>query len=91
MPLCKATLETRNFCFEAYGDTDEQARRALISGLRDHGFRYHVGSDWWQAIADEITYDDIELGVAYRDGEKIEPVSGGMHLSDPNSFKGAKR
>ena len=70
--MCRASLETRNFVFEAYGFDDEGARETLIAALKKHAIRSKMTPDWWEAFADGIQYRDVELGKAYRDGELLK-------------------
>lgn len=69
MKIIRATLETRNFYFEAYAESKEQARAALIDGLKRHASAYKLSKDWFSA--DEIEYREFELGNAYRETEII--------------------
>jgi hypothetical protein len=64
-----AEYASRHFAFDAYGRTETSAIEALRSGLAEHARQYRLASDWYSA--DEITVQEIELGVAYRDHEKI--------------------
>ena len=91
MTFWQATLDTRNFSFEAFGETKDDAQRALVSGLREHGFRYDINADWWRALVECFAFRELTMGAAYRDREALQITPGGMHLSDPDSPKGAKR
>ena len=72
MKFWQASLDTRNFSFEAYGTTDEKARNVLIAAFKKHAIRSKMTPDWWEAFADGIRYREIELGAAYRDREALK-------------------
>jgi hypothetical protein len=67
--MWKASLDTRNFSFEAYGTSED----AAIATLK-HGWEIHAratGADMTWAELDEggsVDTLEIELGVPYRDG-----------------------
>jgi hypothetical protein len=67
----QATLDTRNFGFEAYGHTEQEARDALISGLRQHARTHDIPLDWFDEA--EIEVRPFTFGEAYRDRERIRP------------------
>lgn len=67
--FCQAVLNTRNFVFEAYGGTDDEARDALIATLKVHAMQYQLEPDWWEDYATDICYRKITLGAGYRDRE----------------------
>jgi hypothetical protein len=68
----RAALDTRNFEFEAYGETDEAARHALAEGLERHVAQYRLdGPAFREEVADDIVVRLVELGRAYRDREPI--------------------
>ena len=70
--LFHATLDTRNFSFEAYGSTEAEAREAMRNGLAAHVRAYRlIQSDFDAEYADHITVRAVALGAAYRDGERI--------------------
>lgn len=68
--MIKATLDTKNFTFEAYGPTVAHAVNALTRGLAAHAVQYGLEPTWY-ARADIQTkyFDTCE---AYRDGELIK-------------------
>jgi hypothetical protein len=72
--LWKASLETRNFSFEAYGKSRWAARNALIRGLLRHAQEYQIPDIWWSPYRDDIVFNCIGSGVAYRDGEALRKV-----------------
>lgn len=70
--MIKATLETPNFTFEAYGQTTAHAVNALKRGLDGHTRDYQLDADWWHPLAANIQTQYFATCVAYRDGEKIK-------------------
>lgn len=90
MAFWQASLDTRKFSFEAYGLSKSHAFMALDDLLNVHGEQYRIEENWWSDWMGDIVYREIKLGVGYRDREAVSTWLGGMHLSDPNSFKGAK-
>ena len=67
--MIRATLDTKNFSFEAYGQNRAAACAALTDGLNRHAAAYQLAADWF--CADDIEYSEIEIGRAYRDTEII--------------------
>lgn len=73
-----ASLETRNFCFEAIDRTAAQARSALERGLAVHGREYGLPDGWWHQFAEEISERRIEVGRCRRDGEAMNDGEDGQ-------------
>jgi len=71
MTLYKATLETRNFSFEAYGTTEGEARLALYSGLNVHAAQYSVTASNVRDLKVDVEVRAIEVGKCYRDREVL--------------------
>lgn len=70
--IYKAELETRNFSFEAYGETDQAAIYAMNEGLEKHAIQLRiVVGDFIRSVEDDIIVRQIDLGRAYRDREPI--------------------
>jgi len=69
--MYKATLETRNFTFEAYGKSQNQALKSLTNGLNDHAQQYELRSDWWHWLRTDIYIKEVVMGSCYRDNERI--------------------
>lgn len=69
--LHKATLETSNFQFEAYGADHDSAWGALVQGLKRHGATHRLRSDWFGEFLSDIQVRAVTLGVCYRDREVI--------------------
>ena len=64
-----ASLETRNFSFEAGGLTEMEALTTLKQGLSLHAKRFNLEDDWY--TDDDIVVTEMKAGVAYRDREEI--------------------
>lgn len=69
MKIIRATLETRNFYFEAYAQTKSHACAALMEGLDRHAHAYKLSADWFSP--NEIEFREFEMGHAYRDTELL--------------------
>lgn len=78
-----ATYESRHFTFEGVGSTEGAALDVLKQGLRAHGVRAGLESDWWwmEFYASEAEADSdgglwsirrMEIGAAYMDGSEIK-------------------
>jgi hypothetical protein len=69
--LIIARLFTTNFTFEAAGETKEQARAVLISGLEAHGREYRAEPSWYLPYLgkgdEEVQYSTLEPGTCLRD------------------------
>lgn len=68
--MIKASYESRNFTFEAYGQTTNHALNALKRGLSNHAKQYGIEDDWW--FEDDIVIQYIKPNQAYRDKEEIK-------------------
>lgn len=64
-----ATLETRNFTFEAYGEIEAAARIALNVALGKHARQHNLEEGWYDEEAIQIR--DVQLGWGYRDREIV--------------------
>jgi hypothetical protein len=67
--IWKAWYDSRNFEFEAYGETPEGAKATLIKGLRKHGKQYNCEPNWW--YADDICVLRYDLDTPFRDRDTI--------------------
>lgn len=74
LTIHKGRLETRNFTFEVYGSTDAEARRLMKAALAEHGRQYKLTAIWDAEFEDEIVFEEITLGSAYRDRHLMEKV-----------------
>lgn len=70
--MIKATLQTQNFTFEAYGQTTAHATNALKRGLDGHAKQYGLESTWWEPLAADIYTQYFDMCKCYRDGEQIK-------------------
>lgn len=70
MEIFKATIETRNFTFEAYSETQQEAVEALRTGLERHVAQYPQEDG--EAMEGIATLTFRKLGACYRDGEELE-------------------
>jgi hypothetical protein len=70
--IYRAQLETRNFDFEAYGETAEKAALTLREGCRKHVTEYRlIQADFDEVYGPEIRVMPIALGQCYRDREPL--------------------
>lgn len=69
--MIKATYESPNFTFTAYGQTTAHAVNALKRGLNQHTRDYDLDNDWWKRFENDIYTEYIELNKAYRDSELL--------------------
>lgn len=69
--MIKASVESSNFSFTAYGANPIHARSVLVKGFLQHAKDYGLRQDWWEDIAGDILLEEIAEGAAYRDREQI--------------------
>ena len=70
--MFKALFDSRNFSFEAYGETEKVAIDSLKVGLTNHAKQYDIECDWWHKYDGDFYTIEIHCGSCYRDnGEKI--------------------
>lgn len=69
--MIKASLQTTNFDFVAYGQTVTHAKNALLRGLVAHGVQYGLDNDWFKPLENDIFTTYFELCACYRDNEFI--------------------
>jgi hypothetical protein len=67
--LHRARLETRNFEFEAFGYSKDQAKAALVAGLAKHAKQHRLPWDWFKL--EDVQFSEIGTGLAYRDREPL--------------------
>jgi hypothetical protein len=70
--IYRAELETRNFHFEAFDDSESSALGALISGLEAHAIAYGLPSSFITENAADARVLPFTLGACYRDREEIK-------------------
>lgn len=68
--IYRATLTSRNFRFEAYGDSESSAKNVLIDGLVLHAKQYNLPRDWYVGHY-EIEVSGFEFCRAYRDDQPL--------------------
>lgn len=68
--IYRARYETKHFSFEAFGDTKTGAEAALRLGLKHHANQHNIAWGW--EGDDEFQFDEILMGAAYRDNERIK-------------------
>jgi hypothetical protein len=78
MEIYRAKLETRNFEFEGFGVSAEDALRSLEMSLRIHGEAYELAHEWWSSIADEIEVEEITITPGRASFQKIIPTPEGI-------------
>jgi hypothetical protein len=65
-----AHYDSRNFSFEAIGLTHDEAKEALLEGLKNHAAEYNTDEKhWW--YDDDIWIEDRLIGFCYRDHDII--------------------
>lgn len=82
--IYRARYESRNFTFEAYGETPEEANTGLEAALAAHARRYGTDPQWLADVFTELNevtdlrrlmndpiWPAFKLGAPYRDGEEI--------------------
>jgi predicted nucleotidyltransferase len=70
--MIKASLQTTNFDFVAYGQTVNHAKKALLRGLVAHGNQYGLDNDWFKHWENDIQTMHFDQCVCYRDNEYIK-------------------
>jgi hypothetical protein len=70
--MYKAMFDSRNFSFEAYGETEQVAINSLKLGLVRHAKQYDIEPDWWEIYGGDIFTTEIHCGSCYRDNELIK-------------------
>lgn len=71
MTFFRASLDTRNFSFEAFGTTKGNAEVQLGLTLVKHGLQYKLPIGWHNQYVDDIKVSEFSMGCGYRDGEKL--------------------
>lgn len=71
MKIYYAKYYSRNFDFEAFGETKEQALETMYKGLEDHAKQYGLELDWWKVFINDLSVVELELGVCLRDRQPI--------------------
>lgn len=58
MKLFLAYMETRNFDFDAAGQSPTEAVNVLIQGLRSHAGQCEIPPEWWYSDDMQAAFDD---------------------------------
>jgi hypothetical protein len=71
-----AQLETRNFTFDAFGKTREEARNVLETACFAHAKQYRVDAQYFLDLINDddganVRWTEFEVGRAYRDSQEI--------------------
>ena len=67
MTIYKALFETPRFIFEAYGETKDDALRALRFGWVRHCGEYDAERQYLDKYWDDVSVVELTLGHCYRD------------------------
>ena len=68
-----AHAHSRSFDFQAIGSTYNEAIGTLHKGLKAHAKQYNLEPKWYEEWAD-ISVEELDSGVAYRDRSPIKQV-----------------
>jgi hypothetical protein len=71
MKLFRAFYDSRNFSFEAYGSSKDDAINQLIKGLKIHAKEYQIPNEDWYTEDDFSVYE-IFPNTAYRDCTELK-------------------
>ena len=72
MKIYRARYETRNFSFESFGSTPDQAIAAMHIGLETHAKQYGLAVNWWEKYQNDLSVHDFVIGECYRDNEPLK-------------------
>lgn len=80
--MFRAHFQTRDFEFEGYGTTNDEAVDACYEGWVRHcyGYRPGVQLDVSLVSKEDISVYEVKATVPYRDHEEIEPAPAGKEL-----------
>lgn len=83
MKFFRAKLDTSHFDFEAFGETKERAKAALVAGMKKHAKEYRMSAAEAKVFLSEYTEEGgdicvyaVELGAAFRDCEPLTTSPG---------------
>jgi hypothetical protein len=68
MKIYRANYESRNFSFEAYGQTKSAALDALNVAIAKHNTQYKISNPSW-FYPDDVSLQAYDLNTPYRDRE----------------------
>lgn len=66
-----ATIDTSKFSFEAFGASHDDAKEALLRGLRQHATQCSLPPSWPDSLIDSANVRGVTFGAAYRDRELL--------------------
>lgn len=72
--LYRASVDTRNFTFEAFGHSRSSALVCLRQGLFKHAVKFVINpaKSWVDEVAGDAIVTMYTFGEAYRDGCRLE-------------------
>ena len=65
-----AKYESRNFTFEAFGQSKEEAIKTIHRGLSEHAKQFGLSPDWWKVYENDLYVQEFKTGFSYRDGHQ---------------------
>jgi hypothetical protein len=68
--IYKGIYESRNFTFEVFSFSKEDAAKAIRKALRDHTKQYDLENDWF--YEDDIFVVEYKINKGYRDCQEIK-------------------
>jgi len=69
--LWVATLDTRHYNFEAYGETKAEALAVMASSWRAHRRECGGVCAPWSEFKDDVSVREVSIGSGYRDGFEL--------------------
>lgn len=69
--IYRASLDTRNFRFEAHADTPLHARVALLKGLIAHGKKLKLPVNWFEEMLPDVAAEAFETDGCYNETGKL--------------------
>lgn len=69
-----ASTESRNFSFDAFGETEADAQAAMALGLVSHASKVGMSAperrDWLDSMLADMNTLEVRFGAAYIDGDR---------------------
>lgn len=69
-----ATLDTRHYSFEAYGDSESQAQAAMLRGLKLHAQQRELPPAAVRNLMHDVEIRQVFMGESYRDRTPLMQV-----------------
>ncbi|MEI8296081.1 MAG: hypothetical protein WCG04_06130 [Alphaproteobacteria bacterium] len=66
-----ADAHSRSFDFSAIGETEKDAKKALMLAFSKHAKQYNLPSTWWRDAVD-FNIIEMQLNTPYRDRSEIK-------------------